>query len=139
MIGLETVTALIAKEGLAILAPIAMLEGPIVTVIAAWLASRGLLDIAYCVPFCLVLVSRSRVPFCILFFSCIPRSYWCEASTGMTAIFNPFSEAGWCPGGPFAQLSTMLDHYFRFGGFSRALWNGSLGNTLGMAMPAQGR
>ncbi len=45
MIGLETVTALIAKEGLAILAPIAMLEGPIVTVIAAWLASRGLLDI----------------------------------------------------------------------------------------------
>ncbi|HBM59599.1 MAG TPA: hypothetical protein DD444_10450 [Citreicella sp.] len=45
MIGLETVTALIVKDGLAILAPIAMLEGPIVTVIAAWLASRGLLDI----------------------------------------------------------------------------------------------
>ncbi|GGG71270.1 membrane protein [Salipiger pallidus] len=45
MVGLETVTALIAKDGLAILAPIAMLEGPIVTVIAAWLANRGLLDV----------------------------------------------------------------------------------------------
>ena len=45
MFGLETVTALIAKNGLAIVAPIAVLEGPIVTVIAAWLASRGLLDV----------------------------------------------------------------------------------------------
>ncbi|MBN9886873.1 DedA family protein [Salipiger abyssi] len=45
MLGLETVAALIAKNGLAILAPIAVLEGPIVTVIAAWLASRGLLDV----------------------------------------------------------------------------------------------
>ncbi len=45
MFGLETVTALLAKNGLAILAPIAVLEGPIVTVIAAWLASRGLLDV----------------------------------------------------------------------------------------------
>lgn len=45
MLGLETVAALIAKDGLAILAPIAVLEGPIVTVIAAWLASRGLLDV----------------------------------------------------------------------------------------------
>ena len=45
MVGLETVTALIAKNGLAILAPIALLEGPIVTVIAAWLANRGLLDV----------------------------------------------------------------------------------------------
>jgi len=45
LLGLETVAALIAKDGLAILAPIAVLEGPIVTVIAAWLASRGLLDV----------------------------------------------------------------------------------------------
>ena len=45
MFGLETVTALIAKNGLAIVAPIAVLEGPIVTVIAAWLASRGLVDV----------------------------------------------------------------------------------------------
>lgn len=36
------VTALVAKHGLAVVAPIAVLEGPIVTVIAAWLASRGL-------------------------------------------------------------------------------------------------
>lgn len=45
MLGLETVAALIAKDGLVLLAPIAVLEGPIVTVIAAWVASRGLLDI----------------------------------------------------------------------------------------------
>lgn len=45
MIGLETVTALIAKHGLAFVAPIAVLEGPIVTVIAAWFAARGLLDL----------------------------------------------------------------------------------------------
>ncbi|WP_417718623.1 DedA family protein [Salipiger sp.] len=45
MFGLETVTALIAKQGLAILVPIAVIEGPIVTVIAAWLASQGLLDL----------------------------------------------------------------------------------------------
>lgn len=45
MLGLETVAALIAKEGLVILVPIAVIEGPIVTVIAAWLASQGLLDI----------------------------------------------------------------------------------------------
>jgi len=42
MLGLETVTALIAKYGLAFVAPVAVLEGPIVTVIAAWLASQGL-------------------------------------------------------------------------------------------------
>ncbi|MCB1336141.1 MAG: VTT domain-containing protein [Maritimibacter sp.] len=41
MIGLETVAALLAKHGLAVVAPIAVLEGPIVTVIAAWLASKG--------------------------------------------------------------------------------------------------
>lgn len=45
MLGLETVAALIAKDGLVLLAPIAVLEGPIVTVIAAWVASRGLLDV----------------------------------------------------------------------------------------------
>lgn len=45
MIGLETVTALIAKNGLAVLAPVAVIEGPIVTVIAAWLASQGLMSL----------------------------------------------------------------------------------------------
>lgn len=45
MFGLEAVTALIAKHGLVIVAPIAVLEGPIITVIAAWLASRGLFDL----------------------------------------------------------------------------------------------
>jgi len=45
MFGLEAVTALIAKHGLAVVAPVAILEGPIVTVIAAWLASQGLFDI----------------------------------------------------------------------------------------------
>lgn len=41
MVGLETVTALMVKHGLAFVAPLAVLEGPIVTVIAAWLASQG--------------------------------------------------------------------------------------------------
>ncbi|MEZ5722460.1 MAG: hypothetical protein R3D59_13060 [Paracoccaceae bacterium] len=41
MFGLEMVTALLAKHGLILVAPVAVLEGPIVTVIAAWLATRG--------------------------------------------------------------------------------------------------
>lgn len=45
MVGLGTVTALITKYGLAIVAPIAVVEGPIVTVIAAWLASQGLMSL----------------------------------------------------------------------------------------------
>lgn len=45
MIGIDMVTALLAKHGLALLAPIAVIEGPIVTVIAAWLASKGMFDI----------------------------------------------------------------------------------------------
>jgi membrane protein DedA with SNARE-associated domain len=45
MVGLETIAVLIAKHGLAIVAPIAVLEGPIVTVIAAWLASQGLMSL----------------------------------------------------------------------------------------------
>ncbi len=45
MIGLETVTALVAKHGLVVVAPIAVIEGPIVTVIAAWLASQHLFSV----------------------------------------------------------------------------------------------
>ncbi|MCB1358799.1 MAG: VTT domain-containing protein [Maritimibacter sp.] len=45
MIGLEAVTALVAKHGLAVVAPFAVLEGPVVTVIAAWLASLGLFPV----------------------------------------------------------------------------------------------
>ncbi|MCE5972041.1 VTT domain-containing protein [Sinirhodobacter sp. WL0062] len=45
MIGLETVIALISKHGLTLVAPIAVIEGPIVTVIAAWLASQHLMDL----------------------------------------------------------------------------------------------
>lgn len=45
MIGLETIVALASAHGLAIVAPLAVIEGPIVTVIAAWLASRDILDI----------------------------------------------------------------------------------------------
>ncbi len=37
--------ALLSTHGIAILAPLAIIEGPIVTVIAAWLASLGLLDL----------------------------------------------------------------------------------------------
>lgn len=45
MIGLETIVALASAHGLAIVAPLAVVEGPIVTVIAAWLASRDILDV----------------------------------------------------------------------------------------------
>lgn len=45
MFGLEAVAAILAKHGLVVLAPIAVLEGPIVTVIAAWLASQGLFNL----------------------------------------------------------------------------------------------
>lgn len=45
MIGLETIAALIANHGLLVVAPIAVVEGPIVTVIAAWLASAGLMSL----------------------------------------------------------------------------------------------
>ena len=45
MIGSFDITALITSFGLLILAPIAVVEGPIVTVIAAWLASQGLLSL----------------------------------------------------------------------------------------------
>ncbi|MDK3018423.1 DedA family protein [Pseudodonghicola flavimaris] len=41
MLGLESIAALIGKYGLALVAPVAVVEGPIVTVIAAWLASTG--------------------------------------------------------------------------------------------------
>ena len=45
MFGLEAVIGLMAKHGLAVIAPIAVLEGPIVTVIAAWLASQNLFSL----------------------------------------------------------------------------------------------
>ena len=45
MIGLETITVLMAKHGLAVVAPIAVLEGPIVSVIAAWLASQHMFSV----------------------------------------------------------------------------------------------
>lgn len=45
MSGNVDIAALVASYGLLILAPMAILEGPIVTVIAAWLASQGLLSL----------------------------------------------------------------------------------------------
>ena len=45
MIGGADLLALLSTHGIAILAPLAVIEGPIVTVIAAWLASVGLLNL----------------------------------------------------------------------------------------------
>ncbi|AXQ95585.1 VTT domain-containing protein [Cereibacter azotoformans] len=45
VIAQETVATLLAVHGLALIAPLALVEGPIVTVIAAWLAQRGVLDL----------------------------------------------------------------------------------------------
>lgn len=45
MIGLETIVALASKYGLGVIAPLAVIEGPIVTVIAAWLASQHILNL----------------------------------------------------------------------------------------------
>jgi membrane-associated protein len=46
MIGSATLTSLIASHGIAILAPLAVIEGPIVTVVAAYLARLSLLNLA---------------------------------------------------------------------------------------------
>lgn len=41
----DEITRLVTEHGLLILTPLALLEGPVVTAIGAWLASLGLLDI----------------------------------------------------------------------------------------------
>ncbi|NCU19645.1 hypothetical protein EOM89_02670 [Candidatus Falkowbacteria bacterium] len=53
MIGVESVLPLIQAHGVALLAPMAVLEGPIVTVIAAWLARLAYIDI---VTVCVVVI-----------------------------------------------------------------------------------
>lgn len=45
MFELEAVIDLIAHYGLAVIGPVAVIEGPIITVIAAWLASQDVLNI----------------------------------------------------------------------------------------------
>ncbi|WP_037087422.1 DedA family protein [Cereibacter sphaeroides] len=45
MIEPGTALSLIAAHGIALVAPLALVEGPIVTIIAAWLAQRDLLDL----------------------------------------------------------------------------------------------
>lgn len=42
---LETIRQIVQDHGLAVLFPVAILEGPIVTVIAAWLARQGLMNV----------------------------------------------------------------------------------------------
>ena len=59
--------------------------------------------------------------------------------TRMTAIFNPFSEAGWCPWVPRAQASVWLGHCFRFGSCGCALRNASFCDTFGITMPVPRR
>ncbi len=50
----DDIAALVSQHGLLILTPLALLEGPVVTVIGAWLASLGLLDLR-AVLICVVL------------------------------------------------------------------------------------
>lgn len=45
MIGPELALSLVATHGLALVAPLALIEGPIITVIAAWLAQQQVLDL----------------------------------------------------------------------------------------------
>ncbi|MGP3695710.1 DedA family protein [Rhodobacter sp. NSM] len=45
MIEAGAALSLIAAHGIALVAPLALIEGPVITVIAAWLAQRDLLDI----------------------------------------------------------------------------------------------
>ncbi|OCX66809.1 hypothetical protein BFP70_01255 [Thioclava sp. SK-1] len=45
MFGLETIIALLSTHGLMLVGGLAIVEGPIVTVLAAWLASQGIFDI----------------------------------------------------------------------------------------------
>lgn len=46
VIGGEAVLGLLAAQGAWLVLPLAVAEGPVVTVLAAWLAQRGLLDLA---------------------------------------------------------------------------------------------
>lgn len=50
MIGGESVLALVASHGLWLIAPLALLEGPIVTVLSGWLAGQGALSLWAVVP-----------------------------------------------------------------------------------------
>lgn len=52
--GLETVIALVKAHGIALIAPLSILEGPIVTVVASYLASLAYLNI-YAVIFVVIL------------------------------------------------------------------------------------
>ena len=45
MIDPETALSLVAAHGLGLVAPLALIEGPIITVIAAWLAQQQVLDL----------------------------------------------------------------------------------------------
>lgn len=45
MTGNADLLALLSSHGIAILAPLAVIEGPIVTIIAGWFASLGILDV----------------------------------------------------------------------------------------------
>jgi membrane protein DedA with SNARE-associated domain len=44
MIGTATAVSLVATKGLAILVPLAIIEGPVITIIAGWMAMLGLID-----------------------------------------------------------------------------------------------
>lgn len=54
MIDPDTIQQIIAAHGLILLFPIAVLEGPIVTVIAAWLARDGLMNITAVYAVCVM-------------------------------------------------------------------------------------
>ena len=45
MIDAEIALSLLAAHGVALVAPLALIEGPIMTILAAWLAQRGVLDV----------------------------------------------------------------------------------------------
>lgn len=64
MIGLDGIVALIQGHGLGLLAPIAVLEGPIVSVIAGYLASLGMLHPA---AVCIVVILADLVGDALLY------------------------------------------------------------------------
>jgi membrane protein DedA with SNARE-associated domain len=117
MIGLDQVQTLIAANGLLLMAPLAVIEGPIVTVIAAYLASLGLLDLRAVI---VVAVLADLVGDTILYF---------VGRNGLGGLPGRWRTR---LGMPAERVERLADHFRRKGG--RTLVVGKLTHSAGAAV-----
>lgn len=117
MIGLDQVQTLIAAHGLTLMAPLAVLEGPIVTVIAAYVASLGLLDLRAVIA---VAVLADLVGDTILYF---------VGRNGLGGLPERWRIR---LGMPADRVERLADHFRRKGG--RTLVVGKLTHSAGAAV-----